>query len=171
MLRHEKLSRREFNVLLLLAGGKAVGDIARELSISPKTVSTHKVRLSEKNGLSLYHRPGALCHRASPDRIVAASWQASADRYFSPARRDNDPPPARGRLDISRGDFLRSQPVRVDVAEDQACRLFSVKRACIGRVGAGLQVPRNLPKRKSSPADGLTVSLLACSGLLRAALA
>lgn len=48
--RHEKLSRREFDVLLLLAGGKAVGDIARELSISPKTVSTHKARLSEKMG-------------------------------------------------------------------------------------------------------------------------
>lgn len=45
---HHHLSEREFQVLCLLARGKSVNDIARELSISNKTVSTHKARLMEK---------------------------------------------------------------------------------------------------------------------------
>jgi len=36
----------------LLANGKSVNEIATQLSISNKTVSTHKVRLMEKMGLS-----------------------------------------------------------------------------------------------------------------------
>jgi DNA-binding NarL/FixJ family response regulator len=47
---HGALSSREYQVLCLLARGRSVNDIAAELSISNKTVSTHKARLMEKMG-------------------------------------------------------------------------------------------------------------------------
>ena len=49
---HTLLSDREFQVLRLIAGGSAVGEIARRLSLSVKTVSTHKTRILQKMGLS-----------------------------------------------------------------------------------------------------------------------
>lgn len=48
---HRRLSEREFQTLLLLGSGKTIGDIARELSLSPKTVSTYRTRLMRKLGL------------------------------------------------------------------------------------------------------------------------
>lgn len=42
------LTEREFQVMRLLASGRCVNDIAGQLSISKKTVSTHKARLMEK---------------------------------------------------------------------------------------------------------------------------
>src|SRR6185436_15699466 len=45
---HESLSDREFEVLKLLAGGKAVSDIASQLSLSATTVSTYRARIMEK---------------------------------------------------------------------------------------------------------------------------
>lgn len=49
---HSLLSNRELEVLRLLTTGKGVNEIAEQLSISNKTVSTHKVRLMEKMNLS-----------------------------------------------------------------------------------------------------------------------
>ncbi|WP_460566316.1 response regulator [Hydrogenophaga aquatica] len=49
---HETLSDRELQVFNLLAKGMGVNEIAQELSISNKTVSTHKARLMEKLGLT-----------------------------------------------------------------------------------------------------------------------
>ncbi len=51
-LPHEKLSSREFEVLLSIAEGKTVGEISKELFLSPKTVSTYRSRLLEKMNLS-----------------------------------------------------------------------------------------------------------------------
>ena len=48
---HEVLSQREFHILKLLAQGKGINDIASELIISNKTVSTHKTRLMKKLGI------------------------------------------------------------------------------------------------------------------------
>jgi len=48
---HERLSDREFLILRQIASGKAVSVIARELSLSVKTVSTYRARLLEKMGL------------------------------------------------------------------------------------------------------------------------
>lgn len=48
---HELLSEREFHILRLLVKGKSVNDIADELIISNKTVSTHKARLMQKLNL------------------------------------------------------------------------------------------------------------------------
>lgn len=49
---HEKLTGREYQILLLLSRGKSLNDIAQELSISNKTVSTHKMRLMKKMGFA-----------------------------------------------------------------------------------------------------------------------
>lgn len=49
---HEKLSNREFEVLYGLASGKTVGQVAEDLSVSPKTVSTYRNRLLKKLALA-----------------------------------------------------------------------------------------------------------------------
>jgi two-component system invasion response regulator UvrY len=45
---HEALSDREYQVMRMLASGKTVGAIAKELSLSVKTISTHRARILEK---------------------------------------------------------------------------------------------------------------------------
>ncbi|MGQ0656753.1 MAG: response regulator [Chromatiales bacterium] len=45
---HELLSEREFRVLRLLASGRSVSEIAQELYLSVKTVSTYRRRLLNK---------------------------------------------------------------------------------------------------------------------------
>jgi two-component system invasion response regulator UvrY len=45
---HEALSDREYQVLCMLASGKTVTDIADELALSVKTVSTYRARILEK---------------------------------------------------------------------------------------------------------------------------
>lgn len=49
--RHETLSRREWEVLRLIAGGMPLSQIAERLSLSPKTITTHKAHLMEKLGV------------------------------------------------------------------------------------------------------------------------
>jgi len=44
----EQLSPRELQVLERIAAGQSLGQIADELHLSPKTVSTHKMRLMQK---------------------------------------------------------------------------------------------------------------------------
>jgi len=48
---HELLSDREFQVLRMLASGKTVKEMADELSLSVKTVSTYRGRILEKTGM------------------------------------------------------------------------------------------------------------------------
>jgi len=48
---HRALSDREFEVLRLLVDGKSPTDVAGQLHLSVKTVSTHKTRILEKLGL------------------------------------------------------------------------------------------------------------------------
>lgn len=50
-LPHTLLSDREFQIFRLLAAGKSVNEIARQLRICNKTVSTHKTNLMEKMNL------------------------------------------------------------------------------------------------------------------------
>lgn len=45
---HAKLSEREFQIFGKLAAGNAVSEIARELCLSVKTVSTYRARILEK---------------------------------------------------------------------------------------------------------------------------
>jgi DNA-binding NarL/FixJ family response regulator len=49
---HKSLTHREMDIFLRLAAGKKISDIAAELGISAKTVSTHKARVMEKMGMS-----------------------------------------------------------------------------------------------------------------------
>lgn len=48
---HELLSNREFQVLLLIASGRTVGEIGQEFSLSVKTISTYRARILEKMGM------------------------------------------------------------------------------------------------------------------------
>lgn len=51
-LPHEQLSEREFQVLCSLARARTIKEIAAELSLSVKTVSTYHVRLRAKMGMT-----------------------------------------------------------------------------------------------------------------------
>ena len=48
---HETLSDREYQVMCMLALGKTVKEIANELSLSIKTISTYRTRILEKTGM------------------------------------------------------------------------------------------------------------------------
>jgi DNA-binding NarL/FixJ family response regulator len=49
---HETLSDREYLVMRMIASGKTAGEIAEELSLSVKTVSTYRARILKKLRLS-----------------------------------------------------------------------------------------------------------------------
>jgi two-component system invasion response regulator UvrY len=48
---HDKLSDREYQVMRMLAAGKPISQIATELSLSTKSVSTYRSRVLKKMGL------------------------------------------------------------------------------------------------------------------------
>jgi len=48
---HEALSDREFQILKMIASGKTVSQIGRELALSVKTISTHRTRILKKMNL------------------------------------------------------------------------------------------------------------------------
>jgi len=48
---HELLSDREFQVLRMIASGKTVKQIADDIGLSVKTISTYRARILEKTGL------------------------------------------------------------------------------------------------------------------------
>jgi two-component system invasion response regulator UvrY len=50
--RHELLSNRELQVMLMIARGKTVGEIAVDMCLSAKTVSTYRTRILDKLKLS-----------------------------------------------------------------------------------------------------------------------
>ena len=49
---HQLLSDREFQVFRLLVAGRTVSEIAEQLNLSVKTVSTHKARIMQKMNMS-----------------------------------------------------------------------------------------------------------------------
>ena len=50
--RHEELSPQEYRVMLQLAAGQRVADIAAAMHLSPKTVTTYRARVLEKIAVS-----------------------------------------------------------------------------------------------------------------------
>jgi len=66
-LPYETLSDREFQVLRLIASGKSVTEIAAELSLSSKTVSTYRVRLLQKMNLKTN---AELMHYAMQNHLI-----------------------------------------------------------------------------------------------------
>ena len=49
---HETLSDREYRVMWLIASGKPINRIAKEMFLSPSTISTYRVRILRKLGLT-----------------------------------------------------------------------------------------------------------------------
>ena len=66
-LAHETLSDREFQVMRMLASGKTVKEIAAELSLSVKTISTYRARILAKMNL---HTNAELIHYAITNQLV-----------------------------------------------------------------------------------------------------
>ena len=64
---HENLSDREFQVMRMIASGKTLKEIAEELSLSVKTVSTYRSRILEKMGMK---NNAEMTHYAIKNRLV-----------------------------------------------------------------------------------------------------
>ncbi len=64
---HERLSDREFEIMKMLGSGKTVSEVAKELSLSVKTVSTHRTRILKKMGMKTN---AELTHYAVRSRLV-----------------------------------------------------------------------------------------------------
>lgn len=64
---HEALSDREFEVMLLIASGKTVGEIAGILYLSDSTISTYRARVLEKMGMK---NNAELTHYAIKNKLV-----------------------------------------------------------------------------------------------------
>lgn len=64
---HELLSDREYQVLVMIASGKTVSQIADELSLSVKTISTYRARLLEKMKMKTN---AELTHYAIENKLV-----------------------------------------------------------------------------------------------------
>ncbi len=64
---HEGLSDREYQTLTMIASGKSVGDIAKELSLSVKTISEYRARLLVKMKLKT---SAELTHYAIRNQLI-----------------------------------------------------------------------------------------------------
>jgi two-component system invasion response regulator UvrY len=64
---HQSLSDRELQILTLIASGRSVSQVARELHISIKTVSTHRANTLKKMGL---YNNAQLIHYAVKNQLV-----------------------------------------------------------------------------------------------------
>ena len=74
-LPHTLLSDREFQVFQMIIAGNTVTEIAVQLSLSVKTVSTHKTRIMEKMNLS---NPAELVRYAVRHKLIDESGDPSA---------------------------------------------------------------------------------------------
>jgi DNA-binding NarL/FixJ family response regulator len=64
---HASLSDREYQVLCLLASGKTVTEIAEELALSVKTISTYRARILEKMHMNT---TAELIHYGIRERLI-----------------------------------------------------------------------------------------------------
>lgn len=64
---HEALSDREYQVIRMIASGKSASDIARELNLSVKTISTYRTRILEKMHMK---NNAELTHYAIQNKLV-----------------------------------------------------------------------------------------------------
>ena len=64
---HEKLSDREYQVMCMIASGKTVKEIAEELSLSVKTISTNRTRILKKMNMK---NNAQLIHYAIKNNLV-----------------------------------------------------------------------------------------------------
>lgn len=66
-LAHEKLSDREFQVFCRIAQGQSLTDIGKDLSLSVKTISTHRTRILEKMNMK---KNAELIHYAISNNLL-----------------------------------------------------------------------------------------------------
>ena len=66
-LSHEILSDREYEVMCMIASGKRIKEIAEELSLSRKTITTHRTHILEKMRLQ---NNSQLTHYAIQNQLV-----------------------------------------------------------------------------------------------------
>ena len=64
---HENLSDREYQVMLMIASGKTVGGIAKELCLSAKTISSYRTNLLLKMGMK---NSAEITHYAIQNKLV-----------------------------------------------------------------------------------------------------
>jgi DNA-binding NarL/FixJ family response regulator len=64
---HAALSDREYQIFLLIAHGKSMSDIAAQLNLSVKTVSTHKTNILQKMNMAT---PAELIRYALTNRLL-----------------------------------------------------------------------------------------------------
>ena len=64
---HKQLSDREYEVLTMIASGKTVVKISKELSLSDKTISTYRTRILEKMNMKTN---AELIHYAISNKLV-----------------------------------------------------------------------------------------------------
>ena len=64
---HETLSDREFQVMCMIASGKTVKEIADEMSLSVKTISTYRTRILDKMGMK---NNAQITHYAIKNQLV-----------------------------------------------------------------------------------------------------
>lgn len=64
---HETLSDREYEVMCMIASGKTVKDISEELSLSMKTISTHRSHILKKMDMT---KNSQLIHYAILNQLV-----------------------------------------------------------------------------------------------------
>ena len=65
---HDQLSDREYQVMTMIASGKTIVQISRELNLSDKTISTYRTRILEKMGLKTN---AEITHYAFSNELVA----------------------------------------------------------------------------------------------------
>jgi DNA-binding NarL/FixJ family response regulator len=65
--KHELLSEREYQVFLFIVQGHTTSEIAEELHLSPKTVSTYRDRIMDKMEMS---RNSELIHYALKNKLI-----------------------------------------------------------------------------------------------------
>jgi DNA-binding NarL/FixJ family response regulator len=92
---HEALSDREFLVLNMIALGKSVGIIARQLSLSVKTISTYRSRLLEKMDMS---NNAQLVHYAFQHQLVEQRPPDGDEPATEKPKPKSRPPPPRFRV-------------------------------------------------------------------------
>lgn len=67
LMQHEALSDREFQILQMIASGKAISDIAVQLNLSVSTVNTHRAHILEKMNM---HTNADLMRYAIENKLV-----------------------------------------------------------------------------------------------------
>ncbi len=67
LMTHEALSDREFQILQMIASGKAISDIAERLNLSVSTVNTHRAHILEKMNM---HTNADLMRYAIENKLV-----------------------------------------------------------------------------------------------------